>query len=220
MTPAAVAFAAAGLSSAIYLALYCYAEASPAKSFFKTAAVALIGLAVFWTGGAVPLLLAIGLCALGDFLLSLDRERAFLAGVAAFAAGHVMFVVVMLAHGASDPGRLAEPGRLLVIGALLMVGVVMVRLLWHRAGALRGAVVAYVPVILSMGLAALTLPVEGYNGLVLLGAASFVVSDIVLASEMFLLAPATRLRRIVPFIIWATYWFAMVNLGLGLSWIR
>lgn len=217
MTAATAAWAAAGFASVVYLVRYCNAEASLTRSLAKTSAIVFVWVAVFLMGGGPSLLLAIGLCALGDLLLSLDQEKAFLGGVGAFAAGHVGFVVHMLSLETSEAVRLLEPMRAAAILALVLFGMTMARLLWPRAGNFRFAVAAYIPVILSMGVAALTLPAEGWIGVSLVGAALFMFSDTVLAAEMFLIDEESRMHRWTPFVVWPTYWLAVVLLGLALS---
>ena len=161
---------AAAVCALVYLIGFCWRGPSISKSVVKTASVGLLAVHAALAGGPVTLVVALGLCALGDLLLSLDRERAFLAGVGAFAAAHLVFVAVILTLHDSNLGLLTAPWRLLVLGGLSALGVAMAVLLWRTAGALRGAVVCYIPIILAMGIAALTLPLGGFGVMVLFGA--------------------------------------------------
>lgn len=204
MTPALLV---AGAAALVYLPL---APRPPGwvRSVVKTFSVAVLAL-------AAPGLLAVALalCALGDWLLSRPGERAFMGGVGAFAAGHLAYVAFFLAHPVSDPTRLAGPLQLAVLALLALIGLAAAALLWRHAGALRGAVLAYVPVILSMGLAALTLP----PALALLPALAFIASDLILACEKFLMPPAHPAHRWTPYAVWLLYWGAQAGFFTAFS---
>ncbi len=178
------------------------------RSVLKTASVALLALLAFLSG--VPPLLGAGLllCAVGDYCLSRDGEGAFMVGVGAFAAGHLAYAALFLNTPGSAFARLTQlPGLFIALG-LAILGLVMVRVLAPRAGALKGAVLAYVPIILSMGVAAATLPAEGALAWALPAALAFIASDVVLACEKFVLQDGHPLRRIAPFVVWPLYWGA------------
>ena len=80
--------AAATLCALAYLALTTR-PAGAVRSLVKTAAVALLALAALMAQAPLVLVAALGLCALGDWLLSRDTQGTFIAGIAAFAAGHL-----------------------------------------------------------------------------------------------------------------------------------
>ncbi|MGD9862185.1 MAG: lysoplasmalogenase family protein [Pseudodonghicola sp.] len=181
--------------------------ASALRSAVKTAAVALLALAAAAGGAPMLLVLALALCALGDFCLSRPGALAFMAGVGAFAAGHLAYIALFLSREAADPARLAGLPQLAALTLLIALGAVMARLLAPRAGGLRGAVLAYIPVILGMAAAALTLP----PALAVAAAAAFLLSDIILAFETFVLAPGHPLRRTAPYAIWPLYWGAQAG---------
>ncbi|MGD9917568.1 MAG: lysoplasmalogenase family protein [Paenirhodobacter sp.] len=191
--PAAQALIAAALA---LWQLFAFAAAPPSalKSAVKTGSVA--ALAVLGAGLGAPGLVVAGLAlgAAGDYFLSRPGERAFLAGMAAFAAGHLAYSLWFLRLGAGAPPPMAGLVVALFGGAVL---------LWiaPRAGALRGPVSAYVGVILAMALAALGLP---DHPLATAGALVFVASDLTLALELFVLGPV--LRRPAAYLVWALYW--------------
>ena len=91
----------------------------------------------------------------------------------------------------------------------------MARLLFSTAGELRFAVLGYVPVIAAMGVSSLMiLPILGAQ-MAVIGAMLFVVSDLVLSLEMFVLRDGGRAKKVAPFVVWPTYWVAIVLLLLG-----
>lgn len=191
--------------------IYLFMAAQPPgllRSLVKTASVALLAVAALLAGAPWLLAVALGLCALGDLFLSRDGEAAFMAGVGAFAAGHLAYAVLFLTRDASGPARLLEMPGFAIAVLLLVLGLVMARILAPRAGALKGPVLGYIPIILGMGAAALTLPLGTWA---FAAAAAFMLSDMVLAAETFVLPEDHVLRRITPFAVWPLYWGAQAG---------
>jgi uncharacterized membrane protein YhhN len=186
------------------------------RSLLKTTSVALLAVAAGFAGAPLWLVLALGLCALGDYFLSREGESAFMAGVAAFAAGHLAYVLLFLGQESRDLSQIwAMPGLGLSL-AFVALGVVMVRVLAPRAGDLKIPVMVYIPIILAMGLAALSLTGEALFW-VLPAALAFVASDVVLAFETFVLAKDHWLRRYTPYMVWPLYWGAQAGFYLSFS---
>ena len=201
----------------VYWIRFCHAPGSMAKSAVKTASVLLLAVAAWVPWAPAGLVLALCLCALGDFLLSRPGERAFMAGVGAFAAGHLAYVYVFLTHRLARPEALFDGVHLWVIAVLLAIGVVMAVVLWRRAGALRWAVLAYIPVILSMAVAVLVLPGIGALNFAFFAAALFLISDLVLAFETFVWRTGSAAARVAPFVVWPTYWLAQFGFYLAFA---
>jgi len=183
----------------------------PLRSLVKTAAVALLALAAWQAQAPMLLTLALTLCALGDLCLSRPGERAFMAGVGAFAAGHLAYVALFLTREPSDPGLLVSGWRLAALVGLTLLGAAMAARLAPRAGALRIPVLLYIPIILGMGVCALTLPPVGGLALAPVAAACFIASDLILAWEVFLFRPGHRLLRLTPYAVWPLYWGAQAG---------
>ena len=211
--PSALVWLAAALAL-IYLIGYCYRGVSWPKTLVKTASILLLALMAWQMSASNWLVLALGLCALGDFLLSREDARSFLAGVGAFAAGHLAYITLFLSHDLAQPAMIVEPPQLYVAIVLALLSAVMAVVLMPRAGDLRFAILAYIPIITGMGIVALALP---NVGLLLPGALLFVVSDFVLALEMFVFAAQSTARRFTPFVVWATYWAAQFLLFSALT---
>ncbi|MFT5343357.1 MAG: putative membrane protein YhhN [Paracoccaceae bacterium] len=194
-----------------YLAL----TARPAgvlRSVVKTTAVAALAVAAVLAQAPVMLAVALALCALGDLLLSRDGDAAFMGGIAAFAAGHLAYIALFLLHPLADIGRIGDVPQVWVAAGLVLLGVVMARLLAPRAGSLRGPVLGYIPIILGMGVAVLALPETGPGpGWALVAAFAFVASDMVLASEKFLLTEGHPALRWTPYVVWPLYWGAQAG---------
>ncbi len=203
--------------AALYWLWFCYRTASWAKSVVKTASVLALALAAALAGGPASLIAALLLCALGDYLLSRPSETQFMAGIGAFAAGHIAYVMLFLTHPLAQPETLFVMPQTVYIALLAGFGVVMALLLWARAGAMRVPVLFYIPVILSMGAGVLALPALGPLALAHPAALLFILSDFTLAMELFVLPERHRLRRYTPFIVWPTYWGAQALFFLAFA---
>lgn len=186
--------------------LVAFATAPPSwpKSAVKTGAVA--ALAALGASLGAPGLAVAGLAlgALGDFFLSRPGDRAFVAGMAAFAAGHLAYAALCYEIGVGVlPTLPALALTALGFGAAVYIA--------PRAGAaLCWPVRGYIGVILAMALAALGVRAP----LVTLGALLFAGSDFLLALQLFVL-PEGRVRRGVGSAVWALYWPAQVLILLG-----
>lgn len=185
--------------------------ASRMRSITKTLSVALLALTAALEQGPQLLVLALALCALGDWLLSRPGDGAFMAGIGAFAAGHLAYIALFLTHPLADTARLGQVPQIWGVVGFAALGAVMAALLAPRAGDLRLPVLGYIPIILGMGVAVLVLPGQGALFWALPAALAFVVSDLVLAVEKFLLPEGHGARRVTPYVVWPLYWGAQAG---------
>ncbi|SLN26712.1 YhhN-like protein [Pseudoruegeria aquimaris] len=181
---------------------------SALRSLLKTLPVVVFALGAL-VADAPLLAVALGACALGDLALSRDGERAFLAGMAAFALGHLLYIANILQLSASD-NLLNLPW--LAFPFLLLAASTEIWLRPHT-GAFLWPVRGYVAIITAMGMAALSVPDAP---LVALGAASFVLSDLLLAIFLFRLSEDHPARGWVSLGVWITYIGAQALLSMGL----
>lgn len=171
----------------------------------STALLAVLALAMpfggwFWL---IPLGLALG--ALGDLLLALGGIRRFLAGVAAFGLGHLAYAGGFLWRSGDlgfDGLGIAEVAALAVLLALLVSTEVW---LAPRTGDLRPPVRGYVGLIGLMGVAAVLLPAHPGQTVLRLGAGLFVMSDLMLALQLFVVKSGLWRRRLA-LALWPAYW--------------
>lgn len=159
------------------------------KAGAKTAASAAF-LAVALSAGATEtlfgsvMLAGLVACAAGDILLLSDRDRPFLAGMGAFAAGHLAYAAAFF--GAAP--TLSLNAVLAFIGFIIIAGVFLTRL-WPHLGAFRAPVVCYMGIIGAMCVAsaAMTAPPVAAPPLLFAGAAfMFAISDIAVARDKFI----------------------------------
>jgi uncharacterized membrane protein YhhN len=193
------------------------AEKGPMGAGVKTLstgamAVALTTLPIggwFWL---IPLGLALG--ALGDLFLALGGVQRFLAGVAAFGLGHLAYAGGLLLRSGDlgfDGVSVAEGAALVGLLALLASTEVW---LARRTGDLRQPVRVYVALIGLMGVAAVLLPAHHGQGVLRLGAALFILSDLLLALQLFVVKDAVMRTRLA-LILWPAYWAGQAQIAVG-----
>ncbi|WP_170324521.1 lysoplasmalogenase [Ruegeria arenilitoris] len=197
------------------LCALCYLPLSPRpanalRSLLKTASVALLAGIALLQAAPLLLVLALALCALGDALLSRETDSTFMAGIGAFAAGHLAYIALFLTHPASEPALIFD--RPAIFWSLIILGIVAATLLAPRAGDLKIPVLAYIPIILGMGITVLALPETGALRWALPAALAFIASDLILATEKFLLPKDHPALKVTPYLVWPLYWGAQAGL--------
>jgi uncharacterized membrane protein YhhN len=176
---------------------------SARASAVKTASTA--GLAVAGLVGGAPAGIVAGLAlgSAGDFALSRPGTGWFLAGMAAFAAGHLGYALAFL----TGFGALAAPGPAgwaVLAAVVVLVGSTELWLAPHT-GPLRVPVRLYGGVIGAMAAAAVLLPDGTGQARMQAGAALFLLSDLVLALRLFRLR-AVGARLVASRLLWPAYW--------------
>lgn len=185
---------------------------SPRRTICKTLSTALLALLVALEGGPTALFVALVLGALGDAFLAQNGKHAFLAGLTSFLLAHLVYVWLFWFDGAGFAGFVPETWRVLAATVLVAFAVVMFRLLMANVESdLRFPVAVYVVAILLMGLTAFGLD----RPLVIAGAAMFIVSDALLATEKFLLGDDSSHRHWMPYAVWAFYYLGQLAIVLG-----
>ncbi len=160
-------------------------ESSTGRALFKPLASTGF-VAVAWAGHALDtsygtaILAALALCWLGDVLLISARQSLFMAGLASFLAGHLVFCAAFVVLGVS----FAATGW--AAGALIVPGLLVARWLWPKLDAsMRMPVAAYVVVITGMVALAIGTAATGKSPWIALGAGAFYISDISVAIDRF-----------------------------------
>lgn len=190
-------------------------SASTLRTCLKTASVAVLAVLALTQGAPWLLILALALCALGDALLSRETDETFMAGIAAFASGHLAYIALFLFVPTSDPGLILD--RPVNAWSVVILGIVAATLLAPRAGNLKGPVLAYIPIILGMGIAVLALPETGALRWAYPAAMAFIASDLILATEKFLLPSGHPALRLTPYLVWPLYWAAQAGFVIAFS---
>lgn len=192
-------------------------DPGPLGAAVKTASTASLALLLatglpapwFWL---MPLGLALG--ALGDLCLALRGERLFLAGVAAFGLGHLAYAagLALRAGAIGFDGISAGEGLALAVLAGLLISTEV--WLAPRTGALRLPVRLYVGLIGLMGAVAVLLPDTPGQWTLRIGAALFILSDLLLSLRLFVVTDPAR-QRGLSLVLWPAYWLGQALIGWG-----
>jgi uncharacterized membrane protein YhhN len=200
----AARFAFGALSLAVsvaYLGLI-GGEPGPRRTAMKTTAILILSILPLTylgtpnapAGTLLLLALALLLSALGDFFLALkDQSRFFIPGLASFLAAHVAYLIAFAPY-ATGPSA----GALAVIGVTLAAAALLLIRIWANLGRMRGPVLGYFGVIMTMVAAALSIRDAAW--ILGAGAVVFALSDSLIAVRKF--------WKPFPFIneaVWITY---------------
>lgn len=165
----------------------------------KTASTGCLALAGALAGVNPFLVAGLAFGALGDFALTRPGPRGFLAGLVAFAIGHLLYIPAFLTgFGASE---IPDLPVILALAALILSSFWW---LLPHTGRLRLPVLAYVAIIAAMALAAFALPPTPGQTLIRAGVVFFVGSDLILALRRFRLQNE-RARNLAALTLWPLY---------------
>lgn len=188
------------------------------RSIVKTGAT--LGLVAAGVAAEAPglIVIGVGLGAAGDFCLSRPGQTTFLAGMAAFAAGHLAYLAAFWTRAAQL--GVTHPTTL-QIAVIALLGLAVLALgLWlsSKAGPLRLPVLAYALVIGLMAATALILPANPGDRTIQTGVALFLLSDTLLAFRLFA-SPASA-KRPLDLAVWPAYWLgqALILVGTAIYW--
>jgi uncharacterized membrane protein YhhN len=198
-----------GLATALaYGQIFLTAPVSAARTVTKALPLIAFALAAAVADAPILLPVAFALSTIGDACLSRGGERRFNAGLAAFLIAHLAYIALFLAgRGDADWARLGMAA--LLLGSL--IALILFRI-WPTLGDLRVPVLAYMATIAGMGLAASQL--QSPHALAMAGALLFVISDAVLALELFVWENSGWTAPVV----WATYIAAQALIGAAFIW--
>ena len=193
-----------GFASALAYQCILRAPVSALRSVLKTASLGCVGIALWLDGAAALPLLALALSVFGDFALSREGDRWFLAGLGGFLLAHVVYAALFW-------GLFSAPDlRWEMVAAIVILAASTPLWLLPRTGALRGPVLAYILTISGMGILAGGLPPEAY--FIVWGAALFIGSDAFLALNLFVASD----RAIFAYLVWPLYVVGQVLIQIGL----
>ncbi len=197
------------ISALIYGLAFSPQPPSILRTLIKCLPVGSLAVIAYLEGGSVLLAIALAFCTLGDAFLAGDPKRWLPLGLGAFLIGHLIYVPLLGAHGAS-------PWTGFWIGALVVGAAtgLMLRTLWSSLGALRWPVALYALAIVCMVLAALLLPPRFWPATV--GALAFMASDAILSLNLFTGRKLFGSPRLTAWAIWFLYWAGQVGICWGM----
>ena len=213
MILAYLAFAIGLVVSVLYLGVI-HAPQSLFRSAAKTLPLLAFTLASYLSGAPAFLTAALFLSALGDLALSRTGRAAFLYGLCSFALAHLVFIILFQSLGG---GAIWQAFSIAPLIALVLLVISASTELWLApfTGGLRWPVRIYVALITLMGLAALALPPA--FGLVVIGAALFILSDMILSIRLFRLAEDDPSARAAAVALWVSYIAGQAMIVLGIA---
>lgn len=211
--PLATVLPPAALSCVAVLALVLcdFREIRAGRYIFKPlAAAAFVWLAVALHATSTPygswLLAALLLCMVGDLLLMPDDERSFLAGLAAFLCGHLLFAMAFLQLPPHPVG--------LALSSLPALGLLVFVWRWllpHVNKEMKLPVMLYILVITAMLLCAGLTAGQPAALLIIGGAWGFACSDLAVARRQFI-RPSSRFNG-----VWGTPLYFLSQMLLACS---
>ncbi len=176
----------------------------PRHWLVKAMPILILGVVALELDGTLRMwvLLAVGLSAVGDIALALENRdsRLFVLGLASFLLAHIAYVAAFSVLPGGWSGAAA-----VVLGT---VAAVLLTSLWSGLGELRVPVLAYMIAIWAMVLAAWSR--DPLNLTIAFGAASFMVSDALIAIDRF--------RQRLPWrdhLVMSTYYLAQGLIVFG-----
>jgi uncharacterized membrane protein YhhN len=186
-------------------------ESLPRSLVKTTTLLALLATALSLGQTPALILIGLGLGALGDLALSRRGEPAFLIGMAAFALGHLCYAAAFAQH-AQSPGW----AHILALAALLTLLLSTELWLAPRTGKLRWPVRGYTLVIGLMAASTILLAPAPYQTTIRLGAALFLLSDLLLALDLFV-ATQPQTRKRLALTLWPAYCLGQALILCGAS---
>ncbi len=179
----------------------------------KTAFAAALALA-FAGVGADPLLVgALAASALGDLLLAFDKKPLVPLGILAFLVAQLAYAALFLAFALQSPDDPPDWPRYLAMALVVLTTLGFLIWMAPKLGWMALGVFPYSLAITAMACLAFWLPWAGWPAM--LGAASFLVSDLVLAVELFRLSPDAPARRATGPLVWWSYAAAQALIVTG-----
>ena len=179
----------------------------------KTAFMAAFAGALISAGAPAPLILAVIASAFGDFFLAFDKKWLLPFGILSFLIAQLLYVLIFGAvwFFSGDNSPLAPR----YVAMALVIATAIGFLIWMapKLGWMALGVVPYALAISLMGVTAMWLPWLGWPAMI--GALSFLVSDFVLAAELFRLPPDSPARRVTAPVVWWTYAAAQILIIWG-----
>lgn len=215
--PAFWILAGLGIAAATAYGLY-FLNKPPTllRAIVKTAFVGLLAAAFVTVETRAPIVLALALCAAGDFFLAFDKKWTLPLGILAFLLAQLLYAFIFFALWMLAPDGSPLWPRYLMMGLIVVTTLGFLIWMGPKLGWMALGVVPYAIAITAMACMAMWLPWAGWPGM--LGALSFVMSDFVLSAELFRLAPDAPQRRITAPVVWWTYAAAQVLIVTGIVW--
>lgn len=205
--------AASVLAAAAYGALMLERRRTWLRALVKTAFMAALAAALFFADAPMPLVIAASASAFGDFFLAFDKKWLLPFGILSFLIAQLLYLIIFLGLWMFSGDNAPLWPRYLAMGAIILSSLGFLIWMAPKLRWMALAVAPYAVAITAMAIAAMWLPWAGWPAM--LGAVLFLASDLVLATELFRLAPDARVRRFTSPFVWWSYAAAQVLIVWG-----
>jgi uncharacterized membrane protein YhhN len=156
---------------------------------------------------------ALAFGALGDALLAMQDETAFLAGAGAFMVGHLFYIALFVRAGIGPRRALSVPWRAFAMVALGAAAIIATAWLVPTRHALFAPLSVYTAVLTLMAASAFTLAPAYWR--VMLGGVLFFISDGFVAASLFMPLADQAMSDLRGLTGWMIYWGAQACLCVG-----
>lgn len=180
------------------------------KTLVKVAATALLTLWAYVLGGPWLLVTALAFGVIGDGFMSGNPKKWLLPGLLAFFVGHLAYLALFM----KAPHAPIDSVNLSIACAVFIFSGGFILMLWKSLEDMRWPVVAYTIIIAFMGAAAAVLDIG--TPFVAIGAAMFIISDVLVALETFKIEEDARIRFFTSPLLWALYFGGQALIAYGL----
>jgi uncharacterized membrane protein YhhN len=202
------------IAAAAYGLYFLRRPASLVRAGVKTLAIGAPAASFAIAGAPFPLVLALAASALGDFLLAFDKKWVLPLGILSFLIAQLVYFVIFAAIWFFSGDNSPLWPRYLGMAQVILASLVFLIWMGPKLGWLAFGVVPYAIAITAMAAMAMWMPWLGWPAM--LGAMLFVLSDFVLAAELFRLAPDDPMRRITAPVVWWSYVGAQALIVTGI----
>jgi uncharacterized membrane protein YhhN len=188
--------------------------ASWVRAGVKTLAIGAPAVGFVVAGAPFPLVLALAASALGDFFLAFNKKWVLPLGILSFLIAQLVYFAIFGAIWFFSGDNSPLWPRYAAMGVVIATTIGFLIWMAPKLGWMAFGVVPYSIAITAMAAMAMWLPWEGWPAM--LGAALFVVSDFVLATELFRLPEDAPVRAVTAPVVWWTYVAAQALIVMGI----
>jgi uncharacterized membrane protein YhhN len=188
--------------------------ASWVRAGVKTLAIGAPAVGFVVAGAPFPLVLALAASALGDFFLAFNKKWVLPLGILSFLIAQLVYFAIFGAIWFFSGDNSPLWPRYAAMGVVIATTIGFLIWMAPKLGWMAFGVVPYSIAITAMAAMAMWLPWEGWPAM--LGAALFVVSDFVLATELFRLPEDAPVRAVTAPVVWWTYVAAQALIVTGI----
>lgn len=213
--PAFWVLAAISVAAALTFGLF-FLDKPPSllRAAVKTLFMAALTGAFVTAQAPTPLVIVLAASALGDLFLAFDKKWVLPLGILSFLIAQLGYLVIFFAlwmFSADNAPLWPRYAAMALIGAAALAHFIW---LAPKLGLLALGVGPYALAIAAMAITGMWLPWVGWPAM--LGVVLFLVSDGVLATELFKLAPDDPARRVTAPVVWWTYAGAQLLIVTGI----